>query len=193
MDKNRTPGQPASNHAPDLSIMAGWMQEIRAAMGNMAVLYERDANRERRLVESEERHAQTLTEIKQQIVRVHQRLDQMNIAVREEVSSVREEFQRFGESHRQETTAQIDKAIEPVWQKVDENARAIKETKGELDGWINRARGGWFIGSICAGVFQGCIVAVLIWVFSEIKTMHDWRIMMEARREHEHEERQASQ
>lgn len=109
------------------------MQEICAAMGNMAVLYERDANRERCLVESEEHNARTLTEIKQQIVRVHQCPDQMNIAVREKVSSVREEFQRFGESHRQETTAQIDKAI--------------KETKSELDGWINRARGGWFIGS----------------------------------------------
>lgn len=178
---NKLPTQsPASNPGTDLSIIAGLIGELRTSIGSIAVLHERDANRERRMVESEERTVEALDEIKHQIVRVHERLDQINTSVREEVSSVRREMQQITDAHRTETTEQIAKAIDPMWVKIDANSKKIEATKNDLDGWINRVKGGWFIGSICAGVFQACIVAVLVWVLGEVKTTHDWRITMEA-------------
>lgn len=169
----------------DIVVMAGWMNEIRTSFSEIAVLTERYTQVERRLADTEERTADVLDEIKQQVVRVHDRLDAMQVAVREEVSGVRSEFRNFSDVHRGETTAQIAKAISPVWEKVDSNTKLIQDTKAELSSWINRGKGAWFVGAIFAGVFQACIVGALIWLLSEVKTTHDWRIIMEAQRPHE--------
>lgn len=163
--------------------MAGILHEIRSHMGNMAMLHERSAQHERRIAEQDQRTSETLGEIKQQLNLVQERLGGVADTVRDEVSGVREEFREFKDQHRRETLGQITLAIEPAVKKAEDASAVAKKVKEDLDGWINRARGGWFIGSILAGLLQSLIVAALVYVGSEVKAMHDWRIQVEARQQ----------
>lgn len=172
----------------DMVGLGVMMNEIRSHVSNIAVLHERQTNSEKRLADSERRNTEALTDIKQQLLRVHDRLDLMDSNVREEVSSVREEvsnvredFRRASEQHRQETVRQIEHAVAPVLARADDAAKMAKDVRAELDGWINRVRGGWSVGSIVFGLFQSAVVAMVLWMGAEVKTMHDWRIQMEAR------------
>lgn len=180
MDKNTNQPPIVRAQPVDITVLAGWMDEIRQSVGAVALLHERHTQNEKRLAESEERTAGALERIEHQIVRVHERMDSISQTVSKEVSSVRDEVRQFAERHRAETSEQIKEATAPIWKKVDENAASIETTRSELSGWINRAKGGWFIGSIFAGFVQMCIIGVLVWAANEIKTMHDWRIMQEA-------------
>lgn len=173
---------PTPLHSFDPSVLIGLMQEIRGGFAQLQVITERHSNTERRLADSEERAAEALKSLEQQVLRVHQRLDEMQNTMREEVSSVREEVRQFTEGHRAETLRQITSAVEPVAKRTDEAAKAASDVRKDFDGWVNRGKGAWFVASICAGIFQACIVGALLWAMGEVKTLHDWRIQVEAQR-----------
>lgn len=139
------------------------MDEVRSVLTQVQLLNERYTNNDRRLVESEDRNSEALKRLELQVTRVHERLDELKV----------------------ETAVQISEAISPLVAKSDSLDVAIKGVRSDLDSWINRGKGAWFIASIAAGIFQCFIVAALAWALTEIKTLHDWRITIDAQRTEE--------
>ncbi|WP_423680213.1 MULTISPECIES: hypothetical protein [unclassified Undibacterium] len=110
------------------------------------------------MVESEDRNTEALARLVQQVDKVHERLDEL----------------------KAETGSQIAEAIRPLNEKHQSMSRDLGNVRADLDGWVNRGKGAWFVASICAAIFQSFIVAALLWAVAEIKTLHDWRISVDA-------------
>lgn len=149
------------DHRPDPSyVPPGWMNEIRSSLAQLAVLTERNQQQDRRQVESEERIGQALARMEQQMARLHARLD----------------------DNPAETSLQIKVAIEPLVKGLEESRREVRAVRSDLDGWVNRGKGAWFVATIFAGVVQSVVVGSMVWLGSEVKALHDWRIHVEAQR-----------
>lgn len=180
MSHPRLPMSRNQDLAPEAQVLMGWMQEIRDGLINVQLVNERNTHNERRLLESEERSADALRSLEQHLLRVHTRLDDVSKTVREDLSSVREEMLQLIELIRADSTRQISTAMEPVTKRLDIVELEAHTARSDLDAWLNRGKGAWFVASIGLGLLQAAIIAALVWAGGEIKALHDWRINVEA-------------
>ena len=81
-------------------------------------------------------------------------------------------FTFLAESHK-EAMSRAFIRIEKIETDVGTCKSEISQVKSELHGWINKAKGGWWIGSILWGAFGSLLVGACIWLTSEVMDMRD--------------------
>lgn len=155
--------------------------EIRQTMSNYPALIERQASTERRQLDTENRFAEALEKVESSIVRIHDRMDEVRILVQDDTHKLRGEFRDFRESHRAEVNLQITAVISTLTDQVRDLNTQVDTVKTETTSWINKGKGAWFAASILWGIIQVGVIASVSFMFTEISSMHDWRIAADHR------------
>ena len=152
------------------------MAEIRQTMSSYPALIERQASTERRQLDTETRYAEALEKVESSIIRIHDRMDEVRILVQDDTHKLRGEFRDFREAHRAEVNLQMSTAISTLTDQVRTLGSHVDSVKTETASWINKGKGAWFVASILWGTIQVGVIAAVTFMFSEIRSAHDWRI-----------------
>ena len=155
--------------------------EIRQTMSSYPALIERQASTERRQLDTENRFAEALEKVESSIGRMHDRMDEVRILVQDDTHKLRAEFRDFRESHRAEVNLQITTVVSTLTHQVRNLDTQVDTVKTETASWINKGKGAWFTASILWGIIQAGVIASVSFMFTEISSMHDWRITADHR------------
>ena len=151
--------------------------EVKTTIASYPALIERQATTEQRQQETENRFADALEKVESSIIRIHDRMDEVRDIVQKDMLDVKDDFRTFREEHRKEVIALIDANTSGHTTQIAELTRKVNEAKSETEGWINKGKGAWFVASILWGVIQIAIIAMMGWFFTEVRQLHDWKIV----------------
>lgn len=151
--------------------------EVKTRIASYPALIERQAATEQRQQETENRFADALEKVESSIIRIHDRMDEVRDIVQKDMLDVKDDFRTFREEHRKEVIALIDANTSGHTTQIAELTREVSEVKSETEGWINKGKGAWFVASILWGVIQIAIIAMMGWFFTEVRQLHDWKIV----------------
>jgi hypothetical protein len=155
--------------------------EVRTTVASYPALIERQATTEQRQQETENRFADALEKVEQSIIRIHDRMDEVRDIVQKDMIDVKEDFREFRDEHRKEVIALIDANTSAYAIQISDLTKKVTEVKTETEGWINKGKGAWFVASILWSVIQLAIIAMMGWFFTEVRSLHDWKIVAEHR------------
>ena len=108
-------------------------------------------------------------------------MDEVRDIVQKDMIDVKEDFREFRDEHRKEVIALIDANTSAYAIQISDLTKKVTEVKTETEGWINKGKGAWFVASILWGVIQLAIIAMMGWFFTEVRSLHDWKIVAEHR------------
>ena len=165
----------------EIRNMRDTVTEVRTTVASYPALIERQATTEQRQQETEGRFADALEKVEQSIIRIHDRMDEVRDIVQKDMMDVKEDFRSFRDEHRKEVVTLIEANTSSYGKQVADLTRKVTEVKTETEGWINKGKGAWFIASILWGVIQLAIIAMMGWFFTEVRSLHDWKIVAEHR------------
>ena len=151
--------------------------EVKTRIASYPALIERQAATEQRQQETENRFADALEKVESSIIRIHDRMDEVRDIVQKDMLDVKDDFRTFREEHRKEVIALIDANTSGHTTQIAELTREVSEVKSETEGWINKGKGAWFVASILWGVIQIAIIAMMGWFLTEVRQLHDWKIV----------------
>lgn len=114
------------------------------------------------------------------MVRLHERLDELNSKLTQEVTNMKEEVRRAQEDHRGSVAHQIQTSIIAVTNQTSEMRKELTTLHTETEGWINRAKGAWWAASILWGLFGAGVLAAVAWVFSKVNNLNEALIQIQA-------------
>ena len=155
--------------------------EIRQTMSSYPALIERQASTERRQLDTETRFAEALEKVESSIIRIHDQMDEVRVLVQDDTHKLRGEFRDFREAHRAEVSLQMSTAVSTLTDQVRNLNSQVDGVKTETASWINKGKGVWFVASILWGIIQAGVIASVSFMFTEIRSMHDWRIAADHR------------
>ena len=165
----------------EIRNMRDTVTEVRTTVASYPALIERQATTEQRQQETEGRFADALEKVEQSIIRIHDRMDEVRDIVQKDMMDVKEDFRSFRDEHRKEVVTLIEANTSSYGKQVADLTRKVTEVKTETEGWINKGKGAWFVASILWGVIQLAIIAMMGWFFTEVRSLHDWKIVAEHR------------
>ena len=165
----------------EIRNMRDTVTEVRTTVASYPALIERQATTEQRQQETEGRFADALEKVEQSIIRIHDRMDEVRDIVQKDMMDVKEDFRSFRDEHRKEVVTLIEANTSSYGKQVADLTRKVTEVKTETAGWINKGKGAWFVASILWGVIQLAIIAMMGWFFTEVRSLHDWKIVAEHR------------
>ena len=165
----------------EIRNMRDTVTEVRTTVASYPALIERQATTEQRQQETEGRFADALEKVEQSIIRIHDRMDEVRDIVQKDMMDVKEDFRSFRDEHRKEVVTLIEANTSSYGKQVADLTRKVTEVKTETEGWINKGKGAWFVTSLLWGVIQLAIIAMMGWFFTEVRSLHDWKIVAEHR------------
>lgn len=114
------------------------------------------------------------------LTRLHERIDQLNNRVGEEISSMREELRNQHDEHRETVNQQIQTSVLALSTQVATLDQRIAAVKSETEGWINKGKGAWWSASVMWGVFGAALTGAVVWIFGEVRSLHDAMIIIKS-------------
>ena len=153
--------------------------EVKATVASYPALIERQASTEQRQQETENRFVDALEKVETSIIRIHERMDEVRDIVQRDLVDVKEEFRNFREEHRREVVDMITTGTAGLNAQMVELTRKVNDVKTETESWVNQGRGAWKVASILWGTIQAIILGAILWVFTEVQSVRDWKNVVE--------------
>jgi hypothetical protein len=153
--------------------------EVKTTVASYPALIERQAATEQRQQETENRFVDALEKVESSIIRIHERMDEVRDIVQRDMIDVKEQFRSFREEHRREVTEMITTSQSVLITQMGDLTKKVTETKSETETWINQGKGAWKAASILWGAIQAVVVALMVWFFSEVQSIRDWKNVAE--------------
>jgi hypothetical protein len=157
------------------------INEVKTTVSSYPALIERQASTEQRQAATEDRFVDALEKVETSIIRIHERMDEVRDIVSTDMQTVKEEFRQFREDHRKETVALVESGMGSIVSQTASLSTKVGDIKTETEGWINKGKGVWFVASIMWSAIQAIVLAVMMWFFSEVRTLHDWKVVADHR------------
>jgi hypothetical protein len=163
----------------EMRFLRDAVTEVKTTVASYPALIERQATTEQRQQETENRFADALVKVEQSIIRIHDRMDEVRDIVQKDMIDVKEDFRTFRDEHRKEVSTLIEATTGNLSAHISDLSKKVSDVKSETESWVNKGKGAWFVASILWGVIQLAIVAMMGWFFTEVRGLHDWKIITE--------------